>query len=249
VSSLEKGLLRKVGEAIKDYNLIEDGDNILVALSGGKDSLVLLYLLELLRKRAPISFSIKAINVDEGFPGFKADQLKDFCSNLKIDFCHYPTNIYNIIQKKQRKSKSLCPLCSRLRRGILYAFAKKEKFNKLALAHNLDDFLETFFLNLFFAGKLKAMSPKLYADDGVNIVIRPMVYVEEKAIEKFIIQKAMFITESTCPWKASKRSKRSVIKNWLKKLTAEYPEIKKSILIALKRVHLRHLLDQRYLIV
>jgi tRNA 2-thiocytidine biosynthesis protein TtcA len=177
---LEKRLCRQVGQAIIDFNMIEEGDRVMVCVSGGKDSFGLLDILLKLQKRAPVHFDIVAVNLDQKQPGFPAHILPDYLARLGIEYHIETQDTYSIVKKVVPEGKTMCSLCSRLRRGILYRVADTLNITKIALGHHRDDMLHTFFLNMFFAGKLKGMPPKLISDDGGHIVIRPLANVAEK---------------------------------------------------------------------
>ncbi|MFW8566186.1 tRNA 2-thiocytidine(32) synthetase TtcA [Orrella sp. 11846] len=178
-NKLEKRLLRETGKAIADYNMIEDGDHVMVCLSGGKDSYALLDLLLILRERAPIHFDITAVNLDQKQPGFPEDVLPNYLRARQIPFHIEEQDTYSIVKRVIPEGKTTCSLCSRLRRGVLYRVASEIKATKIALGHHRDDILATFFLNLFFAARLKSMPPKLVSDNGLHTVIRPLAYVRE----------------------------------------------------------------------
>ena len=182
---LRKHLMRKVGEAIVDYGMIEEGDVVMVCVSGGKDSFTLLSLLLALRERAPIDFRIVAMNLDQKQPGFPDHVLPAYFESIGVEYRIVTENTYKIVKDKIPEGKTTCSLCSRLRRGIIYRTAKEVGATKIALGHHRDDMIETLFLNMFFGGKMKAMPPKLVSDDRQNVVIRPLAYCSEKDIERF----------------------------------------------------------------
>ncbi len=180
-----KNLRRDVGKAIADYTMIEDGDKVMVCLSGGKDSYVMLDILLSLQKSAPINFSLHATNLDQKQPGFPAHVLPDYLSALGVDYSIIEQDTYSIVMDKVEEGKTFCGLCSRLRRGILYNKAVEMGATKIALGHHRDDIVETLFLNMFYGGKLKAMPPKLLSDDKRNVVIRPLAYCKEREIVRY----------------------------------------------------------------
>jgi len=240
---LEDKLLSKVGKAIEDYSLIEEGDNILVALSGGKDSWTLLHLLELLRKRAPIKFSLKVATVHPGFEGFETDLLEAYLRSRGFEYIIKRTRMLEVIREKLNPDSSFCSFCARLRRGILYNLAPELGCNKIALAHNCDDTIETLLLNQFYSGQLKAMPPKLFSDVGRNIVIRPMIYLKEADIAKYADAKKFPIIYCKCPVYNDQNMKRKQIKKLLAELEIKNPGTKSNILTALSNVVPSHLMD------
>jgi len=185
LNKLTKRLRRLVGQAVVDYNMIDDGDLVMVCLSGGKDSYTMLEMLMSLQRNAPIRFELLAVNLDQKQPGFPQDVLPGWLSALGVRYEILEEDTYSIVKASTPEGKITCPICSRLRRGILYSHAAKRGANKLALGHHLDDVVETLFLNMFHGSKLKAMPPKLKSDDGRNVVIRPLYYCREADIERF----------------------------------------------------------------
>jgi tRNA 2-thiocytidine biosynthesis protein TtcA len=186
---LAKRLRHAVGRAIADYGLIEDGDRVMVCLSGGKDSWTLLDLLLSLRAKAPVRFDLVAVNLDQKQPGFPGHVIPDYCRERGVPFQVIEQDTYSVVTRVVPEGKTMCSLCSRLRRGALYAFAEREGFTRIALGHHRDDILATFFLNLFHGGTLKAMPPKLLSDDGRHIVIRPLAYCRELDIADYAAQR------------------------------------------------------------
>ena len=188
-NKLQKRIRRLAGEAISDFNMIEEGDKVMVCLSGGKDSYTMLDVLLQLQKRAPVNFSITAVNLDQKQPDFPEHVLPEYLASIGVDFHIIEQDTYSVVSRVIPEGKTLCSLCSRLRRGALYAYAEQNGFTKIALGHHRDDLINTFFLNLFFHAKLSAMPPKLLSDDGRNIVIRPLAYVAEADIAAYATAK------------------------------------------------------------
>jgi len=189
-NKLHKRLRREMGEAIADYKMIEDGDRIMVCLSGGKDSYTMLDILLNLKRSAPIHFDILVVNLDQKQPGFPEHVLPDYLASLGVPFHVIEQDTYSVVMRVVEEGKTTCGLCSRMRRGALYAYAEEHGYNKIALGHHRDDIIETFFLNLFHGGQLKAMPAKLKSDNGKHIVIRPLAYSREKDIAEFAEAKA-----------------------------------------------------------
>lgn len=234
-----------VGKAVGDFGLIEEGDRVAVAVSGGKDSNTMLLLLEELRRRAPVSFEIVAVTVDSGYPGFRADIIEQFVVSRGIR-CHIEkTDHYELIREKRRPGSSYCSICARFKRGALYDVARSLGCNKLALGHHRDDFIETLLLNQFFVGSLKAMSARMLADDGTTTVIRPLVYATEADIIAFSQDVALPVVCCCCPVCGTADLQRKRMKDLLSQLEREIPHVKSSLLKALSNVHPRHLLDPR----
>jgi len=236
---------RQTGKAIGDFNLIEEGDRIVVGISGGKDSYTLLHILEALRKKAPVKFKLIALNIDSGFPGYHKELIERHLQQHHFNYVMAATNSYQIIEEKLRPGTSYCAFCARLRRGTLYAQAEKLECNKIALGHHLDDFIETLFLNQFYGGTLAAMSAKLLADNGKHTVIRPLVYVEEAEIQEYSRLQKFPIVHCSCPVVGVKDQKRQRMKQLIKNFAEEIPEIRSSMISAIGNVHPRHLLDQK----
>jgi len=243
-NKLEKRLCRQVGQTIIDFNMIEAGDRVMVCVSGGKDSFGLLDILLKLQQRAPVPFEIIAVNLDQKQPGFPAHILPDYLSQLGIEFHIETQDTYSIVKKVVPEGKTMCSLCSRLRRGILYRVADELKITKIALGHHRDDMLHTFFLNMFFAGKLKGMPPKLVSDDGDHIVIRPLAQVNEKdLIDWAAHRKFPIIPCSLCG--SQQNLQRQEIKRMMHQWERQYPGRTETMFTALQNVVPSHLMDAR----
>lgn len=242
-SQLFRKLRHQVGKAVADFGLISEGDRIAVAVSGGKDSYTMLLLLDELRRRAPVNFEIMALTIDSGYRGFRSDVIEGFVVSQGIR-CHVEkTDHFNIISEKRRPGSSYCSICARLKRGVLYGLTASLGYNKLALGHHSDDFIETLLLNQFFVGSLKAMSASMLADNGETTVIRPLVYVREEDIISFSREASLPVVCCCCPVCGTADMQRKKMKTLLKQLEKEIPFIKNSMLKALSNVHPRHLLD------
>lgn len=243
-NKLHKRLCRQVGQAIGDYNMIEDGDKVMVCLSGGKDSYAMLDILLTLRERAPIHFDIIAVNLDQKQPNFPADVLPAYLEQLGVAYHIENQDTYSIVKRVVPEGKTTCALCSRLRRGILYRVATELGATKIALGHHRDDIMETFFLNMFFGGKLKGMPPKLQSDDGKQIVIRPLAYVKETDLERYAEVKGFPIIP--CDLCGSQENlQRKQIKNMLREWDKKFPGRVDNIFASLSTVAPSHLMDHK----
>lgn len=242
---LFRKLRHSVGRAVADFGLIEEGDRIAVAVSGGKDSYTMLLLLDELRRRAPIQFDIVAVTIDSGYRGFRTDIIEKFVADQGIKHHLEKTTHFDIISEKRRPGSSYCSICARLKRGVLYGLTTQLGCNKLALGHHSDDFIETLLLNQFFVGSLKAMSARMLADNGDTTVIRPLVYATEADIIQFSGENRLPVVCCCCPVCGKADIQRKRMKNLLKELEKDIPHIKNSMLKALSNVHPRHLLDPR----
>jgi tRNA 2-thiocytidine biosynthesis protein TtcA len=243
-NKLKKRLRRQVGAAIADFAMIEDGDRVMVCLSGGKDSYGLLDILLSLADRAPVSFEIIAVNLDQKQPGFPADVLPDYLRARGVPFHIAEQDTYSVVKRVIPDGVTLCSLCSRLRRGVLYRVADELRATKIALGHHRDDLLATFFLNLFFGGKLKTMPPKLVSDDGRHVVIRPLAYVRERDIGRYAEARAFPLIPCTlCGSQENLQRKQvaAMLREWERK----FPGRVDSIFNALAHVVPTHLMDRR----
>jgi tRNA 2-thiocytidine biosynthesis protein TtcA len=239
---LRNSLITLTGKAIGDYNMIEDGDTVLVCMSGGKDSHTLLMMLLALKERAPIRFNLIAMNLDQKQPGFPSDILPSYFEQLGVDYRIVEADTYSVVKEKIPEGKTTCSLCSRLRRGIIYTTAKQLGANKIALGHHRDDIVETLFLNMFFGAKLKAMPPKLATNDKQNIVIRPLAYCSEKDISSYARQMSFPIIP--CDLCGSQENlQRKKVKDMLQGWEREQPGRINNIFRAISNVEPSHLAD------
>ena len=242
LNKLQKRLRRNVGQAIADFNMIEEGDRVMVCLSGGKDSFTMLDILQNLQKSAPISFTLIAVNLDQKQPGFPEDILPAYLEKQGVEYKIVEENTYGIVKEIIPEGKTTCSLCSRLRRGILYLTATELGATKFALGHHRDDILQTLFLNMFYGGKLKGMPPKLMSDDGKHIVIRPLAYCREKDIERFAeAREYPIIPCNLCG--SQPNLQRQVIKDMLRDWDKHYPGRIETMYSAMQNVVPSHLND------
>jgi len=242
-NKLAKRLQRQVGEAIADYSMIEAGDRVMVCLSGGKDSYGLLDLLLALQRRSPVAFEIVAVNLDQKQPGFPADVLPRYLDGIGVAYRIAEQDTYSVVKRLVPEGATMCSLCSRLRRGVLYRVAGELGATKIALGHHRDDLMATFFLNLFFGGKLKTMPPKLVSDDGKNVVIRPLAYVRERDLARFAEVRAFPLIPCTLCGSQEDLQRKQVglmLREWERK----HPGRVESIFNALGKVEPSHLLDR-----
>ena len=244
-SSLEARIARKTTRAITEYSMIEDGDRVMVGLSGGKDSWALLQILDELRHRAPITFTLVAVNVDSGYKDYKHGVIAETCRARGWEFHIEHTAIGEVMDDILADGATPCSLCARLRRGVLYRMARQVGATKIALGHHLDDFVETLLLNVFFAGALKAMPARLLSDNSEHVVIRPFVYVTEDECRAYARERELPVIGCCCPACGDLSLQRQRIKKLLFDLEQEHPGVRHSMITALGNVMPRHLLDHR----
>ncbi len=241
-NKLAKRLRRQVGEAISDFEMIGDGDKVMVCLSGGKDSYAMLDVLLSLKQHAPVDFDLVAVNLDQKHPGFPAQVLPEYLASRAVPFRIIEQDTYSVVKRVIPEGKTMCGLCSRMRRGILYRVASEIGATRIALGHHRDDILETFFLNLFHGGRLKAMPPKLVSDDGHHVVIRPLAYCREKDLENYAALKAFpIIPCNLCG--SQDKLQRQVVKGMLRQWDKQTPGRLETMFAALQRISPSHLLD------
>lgn len=247
---LEKKIFRAVGQAIGEFKMIEEGDKIMVGVSGGKDSWVMLWVLNELKKRAPINFDLMAVNLDQGYAGYETTRIEEYLVKMGVPYKMAEKNINKIVEEKNEGGATWCSLCSRLRRGTLYGLAEETGCNKIALGHHQDDMIETLLLNIFFVGRMASMAPKLKSDDGKNVVIRPLIYVLEDEIRQFTRMKQFPVVCCACPLMCGESShgdfKRRRMKQLIGQLEEEIPDIRNSLLGSLKNIKPSHLLDREF---
>ena len=239
---LQKRLRRNVGKAIADFNMIEAGDRVMVCLSGGADSYTMLDVLQSLQRSAPIEFELIAVNLDQKQPGFPEHILPEYLDELGIEFHILEEDTYSVVKRVIPENKTYCGLCSRLRRGVLYRFAKEQGYTKIALGHHRDDIVETLFLNMFYGGKLKSMPAKLLSDDGENIVIRPLAYCAETDIKTYAEERAFPIIPCTLCG-SQDNMQRQKIKQMLTQWNNENPGRTETIFSSIQNIVPSHLLD------
>jgi tRNA 2-thiocytidine biosynthesis protein TtcA len=244
-SPLEARLARKVTRTIVEHGLIEDGDRVMVGLSGGKDSWALMHVLDVLRQRAPIRFTLVAVTVDSGYAGYRHDLIASTCEAHGWEYRIEHTQIGETMDDVLEANATPCSLCARLRRGVLYRLADEVGATKIALGHHADDVVETLLLNLFFAGALKAMPARLVSDDGRHVVVRPLVHVTEDDAREYAKACDLPIIGCCCPACGDLGLQRQRVKRLIAELEREHPGLKSSMLHAITNVHPRHLLDQR----
>jgi tRNA 2-thiocytidine biosynthesis protein TtcA len=243
-NKLQRRLRRNVGRAIQTFNMIEDRDRVMVCLSGGKDSYTMLDILRSLQRSAPVDFDLIAVNLDQKQPGFPARVLPDYLTSERVPFHIIEQDTYSVVKRVIPEGSTLCGLCSRLRRGALYAFAEANGMTKIALGHHRDDIIETFFLNMFYGGKLKAMPPKLLSDNGKHVVIRPLSYCKEVDIEAYARQRMFPLIPCTLCG-SQDHLQRKVVRGMLKTWEKQAPGRLETIFSGLQDVVSSHLVDPR----
>ncbi|MBI4470439.1 MAG: tRNA 2-thiocytidine(32) synthetase TtcA [Acidobacteria bacterium] len=243
----ERAIFRQVGAAIRDYNLIENGDRVMVAVSGGKDSYTLLHILRMIQRKAPVRFELVAANVHPGWDHYPTGIIETYLRGEGYEYRMERTQMKQVIEEKMDPKDTLCSMCARLRRGVLYRVAKELGANKVALGHHADDLIETLLLSVFFQGEIRSMPPRLFSDDGQHVVIRPMCYVPEEYTRRYALYKGFPVVCCGCPICGDTTLQRPKIKGLLKELESQNPRLKRSMLAALGHINLAHLMDKRYL--
>jgi tRNA 2-thiocytidine biosynthesis protein TtcA len=241
-NKLQKRLRHEVGRAIENFGMIEEGDKVMVCLSGGADSYTMLEILQVLQKCAPVSFELVAVNLDQKQPGFPENVLPEYLDQAQVQYHILEQDTYSVVTDIVPEGKTMCGLCSRLRRGILYTFARRNGFTKIALGHHRDDIVETLFLNMFYGGRLKSMPPKLLSDDGENIVIRPLAYCREKDIKQYAEQQEFPIIPCTLCG-SQDNLQRQVVKEMLQDWDKNYPGRIETIFSSMQTIVPSHLVD------
>lgn len=240
----EKRIMRLAGQAIEDFNMIEDGDRIMVCMSGGKDSYVLLDVLRKLQQRAPIHFEILAVSVDQHLPNFPTNVLPQYLERIGVPYHIESQDTWSIVQRVIPEGKNVCSVCSRLRRGIIYRIAKEHHITKIALGHHMDDIVSTLLLNMFYGGRMKGMPPILRSDDGANVIIRPLAYVREHEIERWVqYHPYPIISKDVC--RPIENKKRAEIKALLRQWDKEFEGRVYNIMMSMSRVAPSHLMDKK----
>jgi tRNA 2-thiocytidine biosynthesis protein TtcA len=242
-SKLERAIVRKVGEAVGDFDMISDGDRIMVCLSGGKDSYALLDALRVLRRRSPVRYEMIAVNVDQGWPDYETRAIEEHVRAEGVEYRMASATYAQIVEAKLRPGQTPCSLCSRFRRAYLYDLAPTLGCNKIALGHHMDDLIETLMLNMLFSGRLASMPPKLTAEDGRNVVIRPLAYVSEEETRAYAEERQYPLVRCGCLSCGLPDQKRQVVKRMLADLERGHPGTKRQMLAALRNVNAKHLLD------
>jgi tRNA 2-thiocytidine biosynthesis protein TtcA len=247
-SKLERRIVQKIGQAVADYELIAEGDRIMVCISGGKDSYALLDALLLLARKSPVRYELVAVNVDQGWPGYQTDAIAAHLAERGVEHrmvrAHEIASIVERVLRPAETGATPCSLCSRLRRGVLYGLAEELHATKIALGHHLDDLAETLLLNLFYSGSLRAMPPKLLSDDRRNVVIRPLAYVEERDLVRYAEERRYPVVRCSCPTCGLPDQQRQVVKRLLATLENDHSGLKTQMLASMKNVRASHLLDR-----
>jgi tRNA 2-thiocytidine biosynthesis protein TtcA len=250
-SKLEKRIVAKTGNAVVDYGLIAENDKVMVCVSGGKDSYALLDVLLLLRRKSPVWFDVIAVNVDQGWPGYRTEVIEAHLRSREVEHrmvrAHEIASIVERVLNPEETGATPCSLCSRLRRGVLYGLAAELQATKIALGHHLDDLAETLLLNLFFSGSLRSMPAKLTSDDGKHTVIRPLAFVEEKDLIAYAEERGYPTVRCSCPTCGLPDQERQVVKRMLTQLESQHPGLKPQMLAAMKNLKPGHLLDRKFL--